>query len=475
MQGAVVLKPRDPSGLKRFIAAVSDRRSASYGRYLRPGAFAARFGPTTAAVDAIKAQLRARGLRVGAVSSSGLLVRFSGTAPPAVSAMTRPTARCPACRSRRPAGAVAAVVGPGTTAASHPADVPHPLPSQVGRHPAARSGPFHHPAGSPRACRAARAASVGADGLTDDQIAHAYGAFGLYAAGDRGAGQRIAIYENEPFLRSDIRTFDTCFFGAAQAAAMQRRLHVIPVDGGQPTGPGTGEASLDVEDVSALAPGATIDVYVGPYTGANPNDLRLAQRVRGDRRRRPRPGDQHQLGAVRAVGPARTARAAAGRERALPAGRRAGPDGVQRRRRQRLRRLQYQRQADPRQGTGPGLGRRPLQPALRGGRRRLGDQRRRPPAADRAGLERRTRRWRRGRRNLSVLADARLAAGRRACRGSPGPAGPTTATPTPSSARSAIRRASARRPPPRPAGPRGRLPAGYCPTCRPRATSTPAR
>ncbi len=53
---------------------------------------------------------------------------------------------------------------------------------------------------------------------------------------------------------------------------MQRRLHVIAVDGGLPAGPGTGEASLDVEDVSALAPGATIDVYEGPFTGTNPTD-----------------------------------------------------------------------------------------------------------------------------------------------------------------------------------------------------------
>ena len=150
--------------------------------------------------------------------------------------------------------------------------VPHPTPTQIHHHPLAKSGSFPHPAGSPTACRAARAASVSADGLTDDQIANTYGAFGLYGAGDRGAGQRIAIYENEPFLRSDIRTFDTCYFGASAASAMQRRLHVHAVDGGQPTGPGTGEASLDVEDVSALAPGATIDVYEGPYTGANPND-----------------------------------------------------------------------------------------------------------------------------------------------------------------------------------------------------------
>jgi hypothetical protein len=265
VRGAIVLKPRDEAGLARFIAAVSDRRSPGYGRYLRRGTFAARFGPANATVRTVEAQLRARGLSVGAVSPSRLLIRFSGRAP-AVAAMTR----APGGLGALPG--VAAVVGADRGAVLRHGEVRHPVPSQVGRHPAARAGQFGHPAGSPRACRAARAASVGADGLTDDQIAHAYGAFGLYAAGDRGAGQRIAIYENEPFLKSDIRTFDTCFFGAARAAAMQRRLHVIPVDGGQPTGPGTGEASLDVEDVSALAPGATIDVYEGPYTGSNPND-----------------------------------------------------------------------------------------------------------------------------------------------------------------------------------------------------------
>ena len=270
MQGAVVLRPRDPAGLQRFIAAVSDRRSPSYGRYLSPGEFAARFGPTTAVVRAITAQLRARGLRVGTASDSRLLIPFSGS-PGAVSAMARPSgARHPVLAGLP--GPIMAIVGPGTTTHAGPAGVPHPDPSQVAHHPAAHAVPVSHPAGSPRACPAARAASVAADGLTNDQIAHAYGAFGLYAAGDRGAGQHIAIYENEPFLRSDIRTFDTCYFGATQAAAMQRRLHVVAVDGGQPTGPGTGEASLDVEDVSALAPGATIDVYEGPYTGANPTD-----------------------------------------------------------------------------------------------------------------------------------------------------------------------------------------------------------
>jgi Pro-kumamolisin, activation domain/Subtilase family/IPT/TIG domain len=270
MQGAVVLAPRDQAGLTRFIAAVSDRGSPSYGQYLRPAEFAARFGPTVPTVDAIEAQLRARGLRVGSVSASRMIVPFSGPAAE-VSAMARPSGARHALLAGL-SGRVAAVIGTGTAGHAQPRGVLHPVPSQVARHRAARAAPLHHSAGSPDACRAARAASVAADGLTDDQIANAYGAFGLYGVGDRGAGQRIAIYENEPFLRSDIQTFDTCYFGARQASAMQRRLHVIAVDGGQPIGPGTGEASLDVEDVSALAPGATIDVYEGPYTGANPTD-----------------------------------------------------------------------------------------------------------------------------------------------------------------------------------------------------------
>ena len=53
---------------------------------------------------------------------------------------------------------------------------------------------------------------------------------------------------------------------------MAGRLNVIPVDGGQPQGPGSGESILDVEDVSAMAPGANIDVYEAPNTNAGALD-----------------------------------------------------------------------------------------------------------------------------------------------------------------------------------------------------------
>jgi hypothetical protein len=136
--------------------------------------------------------------------------------------------------------------------------------SQFAKAKAAAS--FPHPAGSPTPCNAAKSAATSMGGLTDDQIANAYGTFGLYGAGDFGAGQRVAVFELEPFLKSDLQGFDTCYFGASRAGDMIKRVKTVAIDGGQPTGAGSGESILDVEDVSAVAPQAGLDVYVAPNT-----------------------------------------------------------------------------------------------------------------------------------------------------------------------------------------------------------------
>jgi hypothetical protein len=283
--GAVVLAPRDPAALQGFIAAVSDKGSPQFGHYLAPGQFAGRFGPSTAVIAHVRAQLQTDGLTVGPASGDGLLVRFTGSAAAVQRAFSTTLERvrlrdgtidrATTSAVHLPAAiapAVSTVVGLDDLGREQPAGLLHASPSQIGDHPAARSATFPHPAGSPAPCADARSAAAHNDGLTDDQIANAYGAFGLYGAGDLGAGQHIALYENEQFARSDIRTFDTCYFGATQTAAMMSRLHLRRVDGGLPSGPGSGEASLDIEDVSAMAPGATIDVYEGPFTGEDSFD-----------------------------------------------------------------------------------------------------------------------------------------------------------------------------------------------------------
>ena len=279
VSGTVVLQPRDEAALTRFISQVTDKRSALFHHYLTPGAFAARFGPTPASIAAVKAQLQASGLTVTNVARDGLLIDFKAPAGRVETAFHTGLARYRLAngslgRARTAplevpatiAKYVRSVVGLDTTVQLRPAGIVRAPKSARGTHLAATAPTFSHPPGSPTACSDATAIAQDFGGLTDDQIANAYGVFGLYGANDTGAGQHIAIFELESFSTLDLQTFDTCYFGATQAATMLSRVHTINVDGGPGAGPGSGESILDIQDVSAFAPGANIDVYQAPNT-----------------------------------------------------------------------------------------------------------------------------------------------------------------------------------------------------------------
>jgi hypothetical protein len=274
LDGVVALKPRDPAALAAYASELTTPRSPLFQHYLARGQFAAWFGPAPATIAAVESHLRADGVRVTGVSGNGLLVNFTAKAANAQAAFgTRleryrlpdgATAFVPTAAVALPANiapAVQTVLGLDTTARP----VAEPLQGRRG----AGSEPSLKPPATvagPTACAAARADAASFGGLTDQQIAHAYGLDGLYNAREDGAGQTIAIYELEPFNLNDIRTFDTCYFGASRASAMLTRLSVIPVDGGGQVGYGSGESELDIDDVSAIAPGANIEVYEAPNT-----------------------------------------------------------------------------------------------------------------------------------------------------------------------------------------------------------------
>ena len=277
--GAVSLQPRDPAALAKFISEVTNKHSSLFHHYLAPGAFGSVFGPTQATISAVKDFLAASDLRVTGVAKDGMLINFAGTAGSVEHAFdtglatykladgsqglaTTSAIRLPATV----AGSVAAVIGLDNLVHAQPAGLIRQPATNAGTEPQVKTATFSHPAGSPNACPSAQQAATEFGGLTDDQIANAYGAFGLYGNNDFGQGQTIAVYELEPFQRSDINTFDTCYFGATAANLMNNRLNVVPVDGGQPAGPGSGEAVLDVQDVSAIAPQANINVYEAPNT-----------------------------------------------------------------------------------------------------------------------------------------------------------------------------------------------------------------
>ena len=87
----------------------------------------------------------------------------------------------------------------------------------------------------------------------------------MYGLGDLGSGVRVALYELEPNLPSDITAYKKCY-GVSTSVSYHK------VDGGAGSGAGSGEAALDIEDVLGLAPDVAIDVYQSPNTGAGALD-----------------------------------------------------------------------------------------------------------------------------------------------------------------------------------------------------------
>lgn len=260
----VVLQPRDPAALARFVAAVSTPGSPEYGRYLAPGQFASRFGPTAAAVATVRSWLRAAGLTPGPLSANGLLLPVRTDAARAEQAFGTGLDRVRLASGRvafantsgvTVAGAVAhdvqAVVGLDDVAVARPQLVAHAAGASAAAGSSTTSGPVP--------CSAATNTAKSLSAYTADQLATAYGFGPLYALSPSapGAGQTVAIYELESYSASDIATFQACY-GTSTSVTN------VAVDGGTGTGTGSGEAALDIENVIGLSPGAAIKVYEAP-------------------------------------------------------------------------------------------------------------------------------------------------------------------------------------------------------------------
>src|ERR1019366_2317248 len=70
----LTLKLPDPAAVTAFITSLSDRSSANFHHFLRPGQFGQSFGPPLSEVAAVDAVLRADGLHPGPVASDRLSI-----------------------------------------------------------------------------------------------------------------------------------------------------------------------------------------------------------------------------------------------------------------------------------------------------------------------------------------------------------------------------------------------------------------
>jgi subtilase family serine protease len=276
----VTLTPRDPAALAAYALAVSTPGSPDYRRYLTPAQFGRRFGATPAAVAAVRASLRARGLSPGPASTGALSIPVSGTATQLERAfaislrkLSLPGRRAAIVATAAPAFDAGAAVAVQAVLGLDTVSAPHPLLIRGGSGGAGRRLPLaarHIATGGPQPCPAVQAQAPGQFAYTADQIASAYGFPGLYDAGDLGAGVTVAVYELEADDPADLAAYEACY-------GIDPSITSVPVDGGAGRGPGAGEAALDIENLIAIAPDVTVLVYQGPNSdsgapGSGPYD-----------------------------------------------------------------------------------------------------------------------------------------------------------------------------------------------------------
>ena len=274
----VALNLPDQARLTSFLSGLSDPRSPFYQRFLRPGQFGPRFGPTLASVAAVDSALRRAGLSPGRVSANRLAIPVTATAAAIEHAfgITLDSYRLPGGRPafanatapRLPAAVAPLVQGvlglDDLYAEQHQSAGPAAgaqAPSRaIGR--TGRPVPATASALGPQPCAAATDSLAN----TANVIAGVYGLNLLYLLRDFARGVKIGVLELEPNLHSDITAYEKCY-------GVSTKVSYTKVDGGSGSGAGSGEAALDIEMLAGLAPQASVDVYQSPNTNTGFYDI----------------------------------------------------------------------------------------------------------------------------------------------------------------------------------------------------------
>ena len=273
----VTLKNQNAAALAPFIASLSNPESTNYHHYLTPTTFANRFGASTNVQARDRSYLETFGLHVGAISTGHVLFHVSGSTTQMANAfhaalvtLRRPNnsvgvqLKQSATLPSDVASDIAGIYGLGSSVQAQHASTPlvkakTTLPTTCSQIPGAAS------AGNTPITFSSGGSS--SSGYTVAQQAKLYGLNTQWANGVTGTGQTIGLYELETYAASDISEYQSCY-------GLSNPITVKNVDGG--TSGSSGEATLDIEEAAALAPGASLQVYQGPNNYSGPLDTYTA-------------------------------------------------------------------------------------------------------------------------------------------------------------------------------------------------------
>ena len=253
---AFVLPLRNQAELQELLRRIYDPADPLHGQYLTPREFTDRFGPTRSDYDTVAAYARRLGLNVTRTHPNRTILDVSGPARTVESAFNLHLQQYQASNGRKfyapdydpevdasIASLIAGMAGLDSAALWHAhssfvpaADSAITGPSQIGTGPGG--------------------------GLTPGDIRAAYNLQNETAS---GSGQTLALFELDGYTASDVTGYAS-YYGLPSIPLLN-----VLIDGfsGLPqAGNGPAEVTLDIELMTALAPGASrIIVYEGPNTG----------------------------------------------------------------------------------------------------------------------------------------------------------------------------------------------------------------
>jgi subtilase family serine protease len=253
LQLSIALNLRNTAALDALIAAQNNPHSSLYHHYLTPQQFTALFGPTPATVERVVRYLRSQGLRVEQVSANRTLISAAGTVAQVEKAFAVTIADYQ-------------VGGRTVYAPTSEPSVPASLGGLILNIAGLNNVAQYHPLGLQRLSGLRMPQTGPGGGYTPSELRTAYDMNSLISSAN-GSGQTVAIFELDGYKSSDVNTY------LSQYGLGSAKYSNVLVDGATNTaGSGAIEVELDMEVVSAIAPGATQKIYIGPNSTSGVND-----------------------------------------------------------------------------------------------------------------------------------------------------------------------------------------------------------
>ncbi len=261
--------PEREDALKKFIASANDKSSPSYHKWVTPDQFGKLYGPADSDVQQVTAWMQSQGLTVNKINRGRSIVEFGGSAAQIQSAFGT---------------SIHTYVVNGEThyANATPIQIPAALKPAIKGLASLNNFKLHSSAkvlGSGTYSPKTRKGTANwnyPEGTTSEffyvapgDLAVEYDTAPLLTAGTTGTGVTIGIINDSNIDTTLFNAYRTLF--SLPATTLQ-----VTVDGNDPgVNSDSIEAYLDVEESGAVAPGATLDLYVGESTALS-NGLDLA-------------------------------------------------------------------------------------------------------------------------------------------------------------------------------------------------------